>query len=366
MSLDKNNENREYCMDFPTYTDFVAIDWFFGCCYTPKIIEMLMQANPSLEASRLHRVYSGLPRFEDAELENLTNRVVSVSTDPTKTSTYFDMGADYLRRPLDLSVACFDSEVLTKYSIHRDKYHLGYGVSGDGWYLQDVDMNDAGQVHACICDLRRLPPDVQLYWKSHNIEPEWLPDTSLSKTAFRGISQVFVSRALFCRWPEEAELPSQVRIAFILREWESKKVSWWTLRDESLFGAVSNLLPISSHTEWTIAFKNLAKLVVEGLELKEIRKRVDFEKISYDEKDKSLTLLRCLGFSVEGLKEVSAIRNMDAHFLGKHATNRAQDVVDRYGSYRAHFTAVCQKVVEELKGIQRRLAPDDVGEAKLN
>lgn len=353
-------------MSFPTYTDFVAIDWFFGCCYAPKIIEMLMQANPALDAGRLLNVSSGLPILNDTELENLTNRVISISTDPAKTSTYFDMGADYLQRPLELSVACFDPEVLTKYSIHRDKYRLDYGVSGDEWYLRDVDINDVGQVHACICDLQTLPPKEQLYWKSHNVEPEWLPNTFISKTAFRGISQVFVSRCLFNRQPKESELPPQVLIEFILREWERKKVRWWTLRDESLFGAVSYLLPISSSTEWMIAFKNLAKLVVEGFKVKEIRSRVDSEKISYDEKDKSLTLLGRLELSVEGLKEVIAIRNMDAHSSGKSATNHAQGAVERYGSYRAHFAAICQKVVKELKDIQGYLTDDDGEETKLD
>ena len=353
-------------MSFPTYTDFMAIDWFFGCCYVPGIIKMLMKANPALDAKRLHNVYSGLPRFEDAKLENITNRVVSISTDPAKTSTYFDIGTDYLQRPLGLSVACFDPEVLTKYSIHRDKYRLDYSVSGDGWHLRDVDINDVGQVHACICDLQTLPSKEQLYWKSHNVEPKWLPNTPISKTAFRGISQVFVSRCLFNRRPKESELPPHVLIEFILQEWESKKVSWWTLRDESLFSAVSYLLPISSSTEWMIAFKNLAKLVVEGFEVKEIRSRVDSKKISYDKKDKSLTLLGRLRLSVEGLKEVSAIRNMDAHFLGKPATNRAQEAVERYGSYRAHFAAICQKVVKELKDIQEYLTDDDGEETKLD
>lgn len=174
----------------------------------------------------------------------------------------------------------------------------------------------------------------------------------ISKTAFRGISQVWVKRFLFCSWPDESELPPQVRLEFILRDWERKKVSWWTLKDESLFTAVSNLLPITSSTEWTIAFKNLAKLVVEGIKVKEIRIRADSEKIPYDEKDKSLTLLGRLGLSVDGLKEVCDIRNMDAHFLGKRATNRAQEALERYGSYRVHFAAICQKVVKELKDIQ--------------
>ncbi len=352
-------------MSFSTYTDFVAIDWFFGCCYVPRIIEMLMKANPALDMGRLHSVCSGLPRFGDTELEDITNRVVDVPTDPAKTSSYFDMGADYLQRPLELSVACFDPEVLTKYSIHRDKYRLDYGVSGDGWYLRDVDINDVGQVHACICDLQTLPPKEQLYWKSHNVEPEWLPNTSMSKTAFRGISQVFVSRCLFNRWPKESELPPHVLIEFILQEWESKKVSWWTLRDESLFSAVAYLLPISSSTEWMIAFKNLAKLVVEGFEVKEIRSRVASEKISYDEKDKSLTLLGRLELSVEGLKEVIAIRNMDAHSSGKSATNHAQGAVERYGSYRAHFAAICQKVVKELTDIQGYLTADNVDEEEI-
>ena len=354
-------------MNYPTCTDFVAIDWFFGCCYAPKIINMLMKANPSLEASRLHRVYSGLPRFGDTELEDITNRVVSVSTDPAKTSTYFDMGADYLQRPLNLSVACFDPEVLTKYSINSDKYELeDYSVSGDGWYLKDVGVNDVGQVLACICDLQTLPPEVQLYWKSHNVEPQWPSNTFIAKTAFRGMSQVFVKNLFLGQWLNESELPPQVRIKVILRDWERKKVSWWTLRDESLFSAVSNLLPIPSSTEWMLAFKNLAKLVVEGLEVKEIRSRANSEEIPYDEKEKSLTLLGRLGLSVEGLKEVWAIRNMDAHFSGRRATNHAREALERYGSYRDHFAAICQKVVKELKDIQRYLAAGDIDETKMD
>jgi hypothetical protein len=49
-----------------------------------------------------------------------------------------------------------------------------------GWSLRDFDTNEAGQVHAYICDLRNLPYQEQLYWKSFNesLGPTYLRELS--------------------------------------------------------------------------------------------------------------------------------------------------------------------------------------------
>jgi hypothetical protein len=40
------------------------------------------------------------------------------------------------------------------------------------WHLPGYDVNEAGQIHAYICDLRQLPYSEQLYWQSFNVEPK--------------------------------------------------------------------------------------------------------------------------------------------------------------------------------------------------
>jgi len=40
----------------------------------------------------------------------------------------------------------------------------------NAWYLKSYDINEAGQVHAYIGDLARLPIEEQRYWQSFN---EW-------------------------------------------------------------------------------------------------------------------------------------------------------------------------------------------------
>jgi hypothetical protein len=49
----------------------------------------------------------------------------------------------------------------------------------NAWYLKSFDINEAGQVHAYIGDLARLPIEEQRYWQSFN---EW-PKETISKRA---------------------------------------------------------------------------------------------------------------------------------------------------------------------------------------
>ncbi|MGH2397971.1 MAG: hypothetical protein ACRDFW_13560, partial [bacterium] len=105
--------------------------------------------------------------------------VTKISTDPAATTNYFQAEGNAL--PFELSPAFFRPEVLLKYKADRDKYTVGErDVScRAAWHLEAIDVNEAGQLHAYICYLRRLPYEEQLHWLSFN-EP---PKASISERA---------------------------------------------------------------------------------------------------------------------------------------------------------------------------------------
>ena len=102
------------------------------------------------------------------------DKVAEVSSAPGDTVNYFNMEGNSL--PHELSPAFFRPEVLSKYKADRDKYTvdevLRFISCRGAWELKSYDVNDAGQVHAYLCDLRHLPNQEQLHWKSHNEEPK--------------------------------------------------------------------------------------------------------------------------------------------------------------------------------------------------
>jgi hypothetical protein len=108
-------------------------------------------------------------------------RLAKISTDPATTTNYFDAQDNSL--PFELSPAFFRPEVLLKYKGDRDKYTVGPRDIDcrAAWTLRGYDVNEAGQVHAYICDLRNLPYSEQLHWASYNEAPK----ASISERAFR-------------------------------------------------------------------------------------------------------------------------------------------------------------------------------------
>ena len=99
-------------------------------------------------------------------------RTTKVSTNPKLTTNYFDVEGN--SRPFELSPAFFRPEVLSKYKTDHDKYKItDRGINcRAAWTLRGYDVNEAGQVHAYICDLRALPYSEQLHWLSLNEEPK--------------------------------------------------------------------------------------------------------------------------------------------------------------------------------------------------
>jgi hypothetical protein len=273
-------------------------------------------------------------------------RVTKISTDPAATTNYFKAEGNTL--PFELSPAFFRPEVLLKYKADRDKYTVGErDVSCRGaWHLEAIDVNEAGQVHAYICYLRRLPYEEQLYWLSFN-EP---PKASISERAFiNNFKGEFVS----------FEQPLE-KVLSILRRWHCEKVAWWTLRDEKLLERVNTPLT-ESRDEWAEAFMDLAKLVIEGFETNAIRALLDATQIPYDKDDKTIVLLekhlsKASGVERElvGLRTVQLLRSKaKAHTGGSEAQKLAQDALTEYETFANHFQNVCAQVAEELEAIEK-------------
>ena len=291
-----------------------------------------------------------LKYVEFAAIDWRNRRVTSISTDPQATTNYLQTSGNTL--PFELSPAFFRPDVLLKYKSDTLKYVISDRVirCRSAWELRSYDVNDAGQVHAYICDLRGFPYEEQLYWKSFNEAPK----TGISKRArvndFKG------------EWVELTD--PLLRIKTLLDQWREKKVPWWTLRDAGAINHVSTPRT-SSRDEWARAFTNLAKLVIEGFNERAIRVCLSEMELECTKEERSISLLqRALspgtesapGPRVSGLRTVQAIRSkVDAHAGGTKSDELSKDAIREHGNYTAHYEHVCRLVLGEIEQIERAL-----------
>jgi hypothetical protein len=273
--------------------------------------------------------------------------VTKISTDPSASTNYFVAKDNDL--PFELSPAFFRPEVLSKYKTDREKYTVGErDVScRAAWHLKGIDVNDAGQVHAYIVYLRNLPYSEQLHWLSYNEEPKTGIAQRAVTTDFKG---------------EFSDLPNPLgKLLSIVQRWDHDRVPWWTLRDDQLVGRVNTPLT-SSRDEWAESFMDLAKLVVEGFEMKPIRVRLDQAQVPYTQDDKTIALLEKLlnkdGKSTDkltGLRTVQHLRSKaKGHVGGSDSDDLAQSALTDHETFANHFKYVCQLVVNDLETIEKR------------
>ena len=272
-------------------------------------------------------------------------RVATVSTDPQATTNYFTTEGNSL--PFELSPAFFGPEVLAKYKSDSEKYTIGERniLCRGGWMLRGYDVNEAGQIHAYICDLRNLPHSEQLYWKSFNEPPK------------AGISERALGNDFKNEWVDLTD-PLE-RIKSILGSWEESNVSWWKLRDATLIRRVTTPLT-DSVDEWAQELQGLATLIIEGFEIKAIRVKLDEMRLAWGHEEKSLLLLERVLFGdqcvqkLNGLRLVQRIRSkIGSHARGSEAQDMAQRAFREHGSYRTHFEDVCRTVEGELQHIEQ-------------
>lgn len=273
-------------------------------------------------------------------------RLARISTDPKATTNYFQ--AEGNDEPFELSPAFFRPEVLSKYKTDREKYTIKDREIScrAAWHLKGYDVNEAGQIHAYICDLRNLPYSEQLHWQSFNIEPK----IGISERAFvNDFEGKFVS---FSHPREE--------IMSIARRWHERSFGWWKLRDPDLLNR-GNVPLTSSKDEWADAVMDITKLVIEGFDTKMIRQQLDMVGATYDKGDRTITLLEKLmdfdrhiddPFRLEGLREAQRIRSkIGGHIRGTEAQQIQGAALLQHGSFAEHFTNLCQRIATELEAI---------------
>ena len=267
-------------------------------------------------------------------------RITNISTAPSATTNYVQAKGNDL--PFELSPAFFKPDVLLKYRGDHDKYTVEERTiwCRGAWELRGYDVNEAGLVHAYICDLRALPYEEQVYWKSFNVEPKGRISDRAIKNDFEGVV---------------VERPDPIsEIRRITERWSYDACVWWKIRDGSLVDRIHT--PITgSRDEWAGAFKELSKLIIECFDVNGIRGELGRRGIEWGKNDLSLALLeRVVDCRLDGLRLVQRIRSkVDAHVRGAEADSLSVEALKQHGSYAAHFQHVCQGVIGELNRIEQ-------------
>lgn len=203
------------------------------------------------------------------------NCEVETSCGPDSISNYFVKND----LPWEISPAFFRPDVLHRFKADPDKFSMEHrSISCRGaWYLKGFDINEAGQVHAYIGDLAKLPLEEQLYWQSFN---EW-PKGSISKRAFENdILGEFSS--------EYDPLESLKRKVERLNK---GKLDWWSSRSDAIIAAAR--YPASdSVREWGDEIMALDQLIVEGFLPKSIKSMLQPGSTPLDPNWGSLRLLQ--------------------------------------------------------------------------
>jgi hypothetical protein len=270
--------------------------------------------------------------------------IAEISCAPGRTSNYFTKS----ELPYELSPAFFNPEVLLKYKSDSEKYRLqDRSISCRSiWHLQTYDINEAGQVHTYIVYLRSLPYKEQLYWKAYNEPPKGPISKRAAKTDFDG------------NWDLDYDALSSMRAA--LFQLRAQNVPWWTLRSEKLPDRV-HYPATSSPDDWSNEMLHLDQLVVEGFEEAWLRKTAQSVGRIPDPKFRSVKLLEecLLGLGCEedyALKIIEPFRSLHnmrsklkGHAAGEEAGKIRHAALAEYGSYGAHFRALCERCDKSIR-----------------
>ncbi|WP_145081913.1 hypothetical protein [Aureliella helgolandensis] len=291
-------------------------------------------------------------RYETFIAQDLRHHATGeFSCDPDKLSNYF-LPTD---SPHELSPAFFRPEVLSKYKADTQKYRIEERrINCRGaWTLEHFGINDAGQIHAYLMYLGRLPHKEQLHWKSFNEPPKTGLTAHTVATDFEG---AFV----------EIDDPLQ-NLKRQLAKLERHRVGWWKLRALDLPRCAQ--YPVTdSRDEWASELMNLDKLLVEGFVHKWLRRMACSLARELDEKWQSLQLLHeCLvgqGFEEEASRQITApLRQVHMYRsrLKGHASEsepRELEAAARreFGDLRNHFRELCSKCDESIRVITSAFA----------
>ena len=315
--------------------------------------------HPTLSSTEVeHLVKKGrIPDPQESDpvsfiVDDIRNGVVTtVSTDPSTTTDYFTTAGNSL--PFETSPAYFRPDVLLKYKADRDKYTVRDTEieCRGGWGLRSYHVNDAGQISAYICDLRNLPHEEQLHWATYNERPKAGLSARAIETDFQG------------KWPEE--MTALEKLVDVLQGWRGPDVKWWTWRDEHS----PELLTVprtESRQEWGDALVALSNSVIEGFVVKELRQILRDGGGNVDKQWRSIKLLEEIlqnrgiplpGGSLTALREVNEGRVFsDLHATGSKGAELSRAVMEKHGTFTAHFEYLCEEVAKELALVEQALS----------
>jgi hypothetical protein len=272
-------------------------------------------------------------------------RLAKISTDPAATTNYFE--AHNNEKPFELSPAFFRPEVLSKYKTDREKYTIKDREIScrAAWHLRGYDVNEAGQIHAYICDLRSLPYSEQLHWLSYNVEPK-------SGISARAFTNDFKGEFVTYTHPRE-------EIMAIARRWQDRGFDWWTLRDPDLLDR-ANVPLTSSKDEWSDAVMDISKIVVEGFQTTALRAHLDRLGVAYEQEGTIGLLEKALNygrpqddfFPLPGMREAQRIRSkVKGHVGGSAADQITRAALTEHGTFKDHFTHLCGRIAAEMEAI---------------
>ncbi len=274
------------------------------------------------------------------------NEIREISTAPEATTNYFTN----LDLPYEISPAFFRSEVLLKYKADPEKYQFVWrSISCRGaWSIKSYDINPEGQVHAYIVDLRRLPYEEQLHWKSHNEKPKGTISPRSYTTDFQG--------------KPYSEYDPMNSLKEAVEKLHKDRIPWWTLRSHKIREQLQYCQTTSSD-EWGKEILHLDQLIVEGFETKWLRKKAESLNRTVESNFGSLRLVEeCLeGIGnlqmdakavVAPLRQVHDLRSkIIGHANDREATAIKKRTIRDHGSYKEHFRDICQQCDESLRFI---------------
>ena len=291
-------------------------------------------------------------KYESFLIVDIKNegKLVTTSCGPDSIVNYF-IESDL---PLEMSPAFFNPEVLHRYKFDDEKYTIGYGSieCRGAWNLRSFDINDAGQVHAYIGDLAKLPYEEQQYWKLYNEEP-------LSGLSARAIETDF-----------QGDFPTNIghidELKEIVREMNTVPASWWNPRDDKLFevmhGPATDVVK-----EWGDELLALDHLVAEGFKEPGLKKIISSNGGSTEEIKGALNSLEAaLGSQgqteehsksiVAPLREVRALRNVvKAHGSVKRREEAVKEAREKHGTLRLQFIQMAGQLIKSLNEIRKHL-----------
>lgn len=282
--------------------------------------------------------------YVDLIVNDLKHEIITtVSCNPEELDNYFTNTG----KPLEMSPAFFNAEVLRKYKSDTEKYTIrDRSIECRGtWFLRSFDINAAGQVSVYLVDFNKLPYKEQLHWKQYNEEPK----ASISKGA---IETDFLGKFT-------SHISPLNKLKSLLSQMGNDNLGWWKLRNKDNLNKLQYPLT-KSKDEWAEELLTFDQLVIEGLEEKWLRNTAKTLNANIENKYRALKLIESIliakGFEKEHAHEIMSIfheihnlrSEVKGHVSGNTAEQRKNEVIREYGSYKAHFDSLAIRMYESL------------------